>query len=98
MYFDISGYYTGSFNKSVEHRIHSLELDGLNHQMFNILSSDLNPGNRTGSYTLERASNTTLYSSKAYQVNLLTGCACDFVLTDPVSSLKFNDLSWISTS
>jgi len=72
MYFDISGYYTGSFNKSVEHRIHSLELDGLNHQMFNILSSDLNPGNRTGSYTLERASNTTLYSSKAYQVNLLT--------------------------
>ena len=27
-----------------------------------------------------------------HQVNLLTGCACDFVLTDPVSSLKFNEL------
>ena len=26
------------------------------------------------------------------KVNLLTGCACDFVLTDPVSSLKFNEL------
>ena len=27
-----------------------------------------------------------------HQVNLITAAACDFVLTDPVSSLKFNEL------
>ena len=30
--------------------------------------------------------------SEWHQVNLITACACDFVLSDPISSLKFNEL------
>jgi hypothetical protein len=70
-YIDISGNYTGSFEKSVENTIHSFELDGLNHQMFDVSSEDLNPGNRTGSYVMTPKDTTALYSSTSYQVNLL---------------------------
>ena len=71
MYIDISGTYTGSFEKSVEHKVYSLELDGLNHQMFDISSTDLNPGNKTGSYVFEPSANTTLYATKNYELTLL---------------------------
>jgi len=69
-HFDISGSYTGVINKSVESRIFSSSIEGGDAGLFTILKTDLNAGNKTGSFVLTRNSDFTLYNTKSYTMDL----------------------------
>ena len=73
-YFDISGTYTGSLEKNVEFEIFSGDIAGGHAPMLSLDSTDFNPGNKTGSFTLTTGNNTGLYSNRLYQtfLNLYT--------------------------
>ena len=51
-FFDISGLYTGSIEKNYEYEIFSANLQGGNAKLFSITGTDLNAGNKTGSFTI----------------------------------------------
>lgn len=69
-HFDISGTYTGTIEKNPEFEIFSASIQGGNAPMFSIDSTDLNAGNKAGSFVLTTGTPTGISNKKSYQLLL----------------------------